>query len=152
MFKAIFCLFARSKDGRLLAITSQDGYNSFLRFDEGELGTQLEVSPCPPDTPPPGLFVAFLLANTSKYIFFVINYDHYCLVVTPKVPKRPRTPTVKNGNKTNTDNVIPVCCAYFLLILVSVSKSGTTPVIFIILPAELPKMIFLLLYFCRPLL
>ena len=35
----------RSSDGRLLVISSTDGYCSFIKFDEGELGTPINFDP-----------------------------------------------------------------------------------------------------------
>lgn len=43
-----------SSDGRVLAVSSLDGYISFIRFDKGELGEPLEtdqIPPIPPSTP-----------------------------------------------------------------------------------------------------
>lgn len=40
-----FYLLFRSRDGSFLAVSSTDGYCSFLSFSPGELGTPLEVPP-----------------------------------------------------------------------------------------------------------
>ena len=43
-FNLCFC-FSRSSDGRLLVVSSTDGYCSFVKFDDGELGQPVTFDP-----------------------------------------------------------------------------------------------------------
>ena len=57
----MFC-FDRSNDGRMLAVSSSDGYCSLLQFDEGELGTPLSD-----DLVPSPLRTAWQCQNASPF-------------------------------------------------------------------------------------
>lgn len=45
-FSAVHVCGCRSQDGRLLVVSSTDGYCTLVSFDAGELGTEYEHSTC----------------------------------------------------------------------------------------------------------